>query len=242
MTTAAEDRIAAIRHCVMDQGLTFDATAKALGLSIGQVNYSAKQGGIVGIGGRYPRAHRPRHPNHLTYDLSRRMKNKDRDDRVISLLKAGHSCPEVSLLVRTTRATVYQIAKKAGVSYPDMRHNRGSDKEERNESITALLREGVTCRAIAERFGVSGQRVHQIAMKAGLVLPNSWKLRRAENKRLLRAKRDAAAKRKADVRQKVLDYGLTFRAAARALGLTPAQVAYTAKTVGIRSPQAPRKS
>jgi hypothetical protein len=100
-----------------------------------------------------------------TYDELMALTDKAREirDRVmVDLLERRVSQVQVANIAGISRTRMWQLMSRLS-NPPRIREvQRGSLNEERDREIYVLRRQGVTIRALAERYGVGKTRIHQI--------------------------------------------------------------------------------
>lgn len=99
-------------------------------------------------------------------------RRKARLDKVVALVKKGHSAAYIAGELGTTRAAIYSLLQKGGTSINKIKWEVGlsstrdrAETDERNRLIYDQYEAGYTMRQIAEKHGMTYQRVDQIIQR-----------------------------------------------------------------------------
>ena len=91
------------------------------------------------------------------------MVDKKRDGRVLKMVRAGKSYEEISKTEGISTVTVWSIKKRHGLVGVSIYRRKGIDATE----VLALLRQGHSQKAIAEKVGCSVQNINNIVRRKG---------------------------------------------------------------------------
>lgn len=113
----------------------------------------------------------------------------ERNYTIVQDFREGMSCKEVATKYGLSAERIRQIARQNGVP-PSRRGKPKGVHAERNRAIVQDFREGMGCKEVATKYGLSTNWIKEIAGQNGVLLPPSPRMHTKRNRAIAQDVRD----------------------------------------------------